>query len=1041
MFSHYNEKPWQDKVVKLAEEDFKSGLDTTLDLTLQVEKFEEIAKKTIQSDEECVSHSIYIPQLRNPLFPTYNASPINSTNCIAIAAPQSRSAVAGLFRSVTPHTKYVIVFAERLGGDKPSNNYTEFYNFILPPEAEEKFVSQHDADEKPDYDMRASYTCVEGSFKFEPYNYFYSDTKPVKSVVKLTCISDEVIEEKSDKNELHITFISTSNYSFSLEASSDEIKEIFWQHYLHSLERPIGVSCVSGLGLTGQFIFTLKIVELLSENQLELDEQTAASKIKNALHEIRKTRPGLIWTKEQYKMAIRNAFVLLKYALEKKYNFPKYTQVLDSSTSLTWDNQNHSYSNTRPSVRTIQFEAEFPAINDMFRKKWTDASNDKLTIDKQYDQHFKGYGGNDWKTDARLAHLGHQCQPILRRMKRQYNDYLIFKARTYEDKQTLNQWAGELLPLITQLKPFISEKKFNAYWDETYTLIKRNGDLKQLEKQKDKLKLKYSRKIFISNAIKIAEEKLEEKFIEGQVNNDNLVRKLDGNLKKHIRTIDICASTGDFIPQFNDETFHSYNANVIPKSNLVPAAGPKTNEEVATFFASLKGAAVRNIVAIGFQLSCGRKAIDFQDYMAPRNKSQDNTVKYVSKTSNPGSPPFYILATYQSVEDPFVTVEYNKERNSRDGKPFKSIVKLNYVDNLDSKNSEEFEVEILFLPLADNKGLDLEFCSDELKDFYLEYYQISLTKPMIVHCASGVGRTGHYIFTITVLQLMIQLDIFSLSAQQLAEKYVELIKQIRQTRPGLVWNKEQFEMAIHNAHFLFEYALEKGMKLSGECIPVLKVTPTPDWSQPNWQDTFNPSSTKLPTPTYPTDSTVFAEQKSQSPTAKTLIVFSTPGIDETTNAKSLFVDRSDVLPALNATSLFGDRSEVSPPLPKAKSNKEKLLDILRKCDKDSITSRKFVSLECDGFTYRFYLQKNVISVFNIIKSAVETKNDITDDNYKILLQKLKTELDDTPKSSTGLLGWMSGKKTAKVDTNSLRWQLFNMIDLELQCKSSGLTLC
>jgi hypothetical protein len=96
-----------------------------------------------------------------------------------------------------------------------------------------------------------------------------------------------------------------------------------------------------------------------------------------------------------------------------------------------------------------------------------------------------------------------------------------------------------------------------------------------------------------------------------------------------------------------------------------------------------------------------------------------------------------------------------------------------------------------------------------------------------------VGRTGHFILIQLILQLFVRNEIFSTSQDCVARKYLELVDQIRKTRPGLIWGIEQFEMAIHNAFVLYEYAIEKGYTLEAQFTPVLKPTPTPNWNPLN----------------------------------------------------------------------------------------------------------------------------------------------------------------------------------------------------------------
>lgn len=95
-----------------------------------------------------------------------------------------------------------------------------------------------------------------------------------------------------------------------------------------------------------------------------------------------------------------------------------------------------------------------------------------------------------------------------------------------------------------------------------------------------------------------------------------------------------------------------------------------------------------------------------------------------------------------------------------------------------------------------------------LKETLWQIYQKSLHEPILVHCAGGVGRTGHLIFTLELLKNM-QTIFSDRDETKIAGRILAELERIRKNRPALVNTKSQFIMAIHNAIALYKYGLEK----------------------------------------------------------------------------------------------------------------------------------------------------------------------------------------------------------------------------------------
>lgn len=149
------------------------------------------------------------------------------------------------------------------------------------------------------------------------------------------------------------------------------------------------------------------------------------------------------------------------------------------------------------------------------------------------------------------------------------------------------------------------------------------------------------------------------------------------------------------------------------------------------------------------------------------------------------------------------------------------------------------ELNVTFFAVKDGKGIPL--ISDAQKQVVWDLYQYSLNHPILVHCRMGIGRTGTFIFMLEILR---QFDTLfaSKNAREIAQKILDVLKSIRQSRPALVLEREQFAAAIEQAYILHDFALKKGYLQS---LIEMKQTPAEEDAEESQSTEQNNKRPKL----------------------------------------------------------------------------------------------------------------------------------------------------------------------------------------------------
>jgi protein tyrosine phosphatase len=257
---------------------------------------------------------------------------------------------------------------------------------------------------------------------------------------------------------------------------------------------------------------------------------------------------------------------------------------------------------------------------------------------------------------------------------------------------------------------------------------------------------------------------------------------------------------------YKDDCFPLYCANWIRGSNFIAMSGPQDSVSLAVamhsllFSDSMKDKPpVTIIIALG---NCvGANRIDFF------NSYYDETNPSCKMTSSKS----FIVPSHDNEDAENPLVDYNYQIN----------IKNTHVSNLDNSNTGFItskldvsgkKLNALLIGLPDGNSLDLDIDSPEtqkLKKLFWKISQKSLTEGVAVHCAAGVGRTGHVILMLEILKNYQRIFSRDNSPDAIAKEIQIIVNRMRETRPALIYALEQYLTAIKNADILYQYALEK----------------------------------------------------------------------------------------------------------------------------------------------------------------------------------------------------------------------------------------
>jgi hypothetical protein len=460
-----------------------------------------------------------------------------------------------------------------------------------------------------------------------------------------------------------------------------------------------------------------------------------------------------------------------------------------------------------------------PLSADEFEKQLTTLVNDRLyayvgtsILGAEY-RHNIDYARSAYQDVDTAIHVYSEACAALRltpELKKEIETIILTATEATENKRLPDINSADELPGLLLRKIRQKTMSLNSAIKTYYLLI--NEDALKLEYYKLQIPLLSSEKLSKLDEKIPSEPTLEDLMILHSFFSNLIESQYVAEFKKEIRQeMQQITPIPTIHPDlqylyYKDDCFPLYCANWIKESNFIAMSGPQNSASAVVamhsllFSDSMKDKPpVTTIIALG---NCvGRDRRDFY------NSYYDET----NPSCNMASSKSFTVTSHLKEEAGNSYLFFN----------YQFTIKNTYVSNLYTSSagfiSSELDVSgkklnALLIGLPDGNSLDLDIDSPEmekLKELFWQILQKSSTEAVAVHCAAGVGRTGHIILMLEILKNYQRIFASDNSPDTIAKEIQAIVNRMRETRPALVYAPEQYLTAIKNADIVYQYALEK----------------------------------------------------------------------------------------------------------------------------------------------------------------------------------------------------------------------------------------
>lgn len=401
-------------------------------------------------------------------------------------------------------------------------------------------------------------------------------------------------------------------------------------------------------------------------------------------------------------------------------------------------------------------------------------------------------------------------------IKKEIEEKILAATEATEDKnlwdiEDLNELPGFYLRNIRQNKMSLNSaiKAYYIYTNKAALILEHYET--QFAKLPQKTQIELDEKV--SSPLSIEDLSTLNQFFTDEIQNQ-YVAKFKEEIRQELKsqqTTSVPSIYEDWRYLFyQDDCFPFYSANWIRGSNFIAMSGPRSSASAAIAMHSLLFSdnmkdkpPVTTIIALGNCLAetdvpIYSKADFFNIYYDDRDSTCNNMASGKSLT---------VVSEEQAGNMPG---DFNYQIN----------IKNSYVSPLYTSNAGFISSEVdvsgkklnaLLIGLPDNHSLDLDNDSPEteqLKELFWKISRKPLTETIAVHCAAGVGRTGHVILMLEILKNY-QRIFANDNPDTIAKEIQAIVNRMRETRPALIYTLEQYITAIQNADFVYQYALKK----------------------------------------------------------------------------------------------------------------------------------------------------------------------------------------------------------------------------------------